>query len=195
MPGNVNISLPNNLDRLIRSVAVMRSPQRSQSGMWVGPRILISTLHLYHWITGDNFPSDQELYLIKSQGITFEVETEISAQLLSDESPKVKLLACSKDNDLGIFELMPQYSDRTDYVDPNWLIERDEISQRFTTKDRRVACVGFNATIKPNDIQAIKTATATQLQNKMHQDALKVSLSNAADIDGLSTFNRLIQLI
>ena len=41
-----NVSFPFDMNKIVRSTAVIRGPGGSQSGLWVGPRLLLSTLHL-----------------------------------------------------------------------------------------------------------------------------------------------------
>ena len=56
----------------------------------------------------------------------FAVEGEISRHVLTKYSPHAQLVAFDINNDLGIFRLQNQYPDQKDFVDINWLLEREE---------------------------------------------------------------------
>ena len=41
------------VDKIIKAVAVMSSHEMTQSSIWIGPRILSSTLHMHKWPLND----------------------------------------------------------------------------------------------------------------------------------------------
>ena len=131
-----------NISQIIKSVAVLSSHSQSQSGIWVGPRLLISTLHLYEYIQG--FPSHQECSFIKEKGILFGVESEISSQVLSSHSPKLRLIAFDIEHDIGLFKLVEEYPPNPVWADPKWIVERDEVPELGLKPGRKAACVGYN---------------------------------------------------
>ena len=170
-----NSPVPGNMANIIRSVAVMAGPQMSQSAVWVGPRLLLSTLHISSWFNGPDKPTTQELEAIRTQGYEFRVENEISSQLLSDSSVKVRLCDFSIADDIGLFKLTENFPSRNEWVSPSFLIERDELHFRYITSQRPVACVGYNGRVNDNDVQLIKDAVVSQLQGQVNLNALQAS--------------------
>ena len=169
-----NIPMPFNMSQIVKSVAVMSSAYMTQTAIWIGPRLLLSTLHLRHWIQG--LPSNEECELVRQSGQTFDVETEICSQVLSAHSPKVQLVEFSAEDDIGIFKLQGGYSPRSDWVSPDWLMERDEAYRQNLMAGRKVACVAYNGKIKEGDARRIKDEAAIQLQKTFQQSAFLVSL-------------------
>ena len=169
-----NVPLPFNMSQVVKSVAVMSSAHMTQTAIWIGPRLLLSTLHIHHWIQG--LPSNEECDLVRKTGQTFDVESEICSQVLSLHSPKVQLLEFSAEDDIGIFKLQDQYPPREDFVNPNWLMERDEAYEQNLEPGRKVACVGYSGKISEEDARKIKDETSIQLQKDLQQLAFSVSL-------------------
>ncbi len=66
------------------------------------------------------------------------------------------------------------YPPRSDWVRPEFLMERDELYQQNLTAGRKVACVGFNGRVSESDGRRIKEETAVQLQKNLHQLAFSV---------------------
>ena len=120
----------------------------TQTAIWVGPRLLLSALHFRHWIQDQ--PSREECELVRDIGQKFSVESEISSQVLSEFSPKVKLIEFSAEHDIGLYRLLDDYPARTEYLDPNWLIECDEAHGAYPDR-LNVACVGYNSKISSED--------------------------------------------
>ena len=168
------IPLPPKLERIVRNVGVMRSNLMTQTCFWIGPRLLMSTLHFHDWIQG--YPSSEECQLIIKSGRTFDVENEISAQTLSQYSLKVRLLAYSADDDIGFFGLLEEYPSRTEFVDPGWLMERDVVYNQDLSTGRAVACVGYSSRVHQDDARRIKEEAARQLQTSLQQVVTSVSL-------------------
>ena len=54
----------------------------------------------------------------RKTGQTFDVESEISSQVLSAHSPKVQLLDFSAEIDIGIIRLQDRFASRENFVDP-----------------------------------------------------------------------------
>ena len=157
------------------SVGAMRSSAKSQTMLWVGPRVCISTLHMYNWYSGANIPSKQECQLLIDTAQAFDVECEITSQILNEYSPKVCLRAFDIDNDIGIFTLLDVYTSITNYIDPEWLLERDEV---YNLKDlntgRKVGCIGYNSAIGEEDTKMVKAEIARQLQTNLREQAFVV---------------------
>jgi hypothetical protein len=95
---------------------------------------------------------------------------------LSIFSPKVQLLEFSAEDDIGIFKLQDHYPPRSDYVNPDWLLECDEVYERDLKPGRKVACVGYSGKISEEDAVKVKNEAAIQLQKTVPQSALSVSL-------------------
>ena len=158
------IPIPFNMGCIVKSVAIMKSPYMTQTAVWIAPRFLIATLHLYHWRHGK--PTVKECESVREDGDIFLVESEITAQILSEDSPKVQLLAFDVDDDIGIFHLMDGYPSSTNYIDPAWIIERDMIQQMNLPLGRKVACLGYNGRVDNDDVEAImKEATRVTQEN------------------------------
>ena len=162
------------MSQIVKSVAVMSSAHMSQTAIWVGPRLLLSTLHLHHWVQG--LPSNEECDLVRKSGQTFDVESEICSQVLSVHSPKVQLLEFSVKDDIAIFKLQDCYPPTSDWVNPDWLMERDDAYKQDLNAGRKVACVAYNGKISEGDERKIKDEVASQLQKKLQQLAFSVSL-------------------
>ena len=165
--------MPPNIETIVKSIAVMSSREKTQTAFWIGPRLLVSTLHMHSWIQGK--PSDDECELIRKKGIFYNVETEISSQLLSEVSPKVQLIDYSTVHDLGIFRLHEQHPPRKEWIEVEWLMEGDEAYKRNLIAGQTVACIVFNGKIYPNDESAIKTAGFDYLKHNFPAIASQVS--------------------
>lgn len=161
------LPLPVNMSQVVKSVAVMSSSHRTQSALWVGPRLLLSSLNLHPRISG--LPTNEEVRRYCGHGLKFAVESEISSQLLSAaHSPQVYLVAFSAQDDLGIFRLVDEYPDREDWVNPYWLIERDDCAGDVGG-GRMVACVGYSDRISDTDRNRVKAEATLQLrENPIH---------------------------
>lgn len=146
----------------------------TQTAIWVGPRLLLSTLHFRHWIQDQ--PSHEECELVRKMGETFNVESEICSQVLSEFSPKVQLVEFSAEHDIGLYKLQDHYSSRTEYLDPNWLMELDEVYRVNLEDGRNIACVGYNSKISPEDATEVMKQAAIQLQRTLSQSTTKVNL-------------------
>ncbi|KAK3172998.1 hypothetical protein OEA41_006326 [Lepraria neglecta] len=164
-----NILLPFNMSQIVKSVAVMSSAHMTQTAIWVGPRLLLSTLHLHHWVQA--LPSNEECDLVRKTGQTFDVESESCSHVLSVHSPKVQLLQFSAEDDIGIFKLQDCYPPRSDWVNPDWLMERDDAYRHDLNVGRKVACVAYNGKISEGDTRKIKDEAAIQLQKNLQQFA------------------------
>ena len=162
------------MSQIVKSVAVMSSTQMTQTAIWVGPRVLLSALHLYHWVQG--VPSTEECDLVRKTGQVFNVESEICSQVLSSHSPKVQLVEFSIEDDIGIFKLQDCYPPRPDWVDPDWLLDRDDAYIKKLSAGRKVACVGYSGKISEEDAKKIKNEAAIKLQENLQQSAFSVSL-------------------
>ena len=163
-----NILLPLNMSPIVKTVAIMSSAHMTQTATWIRPRLLLSTLHLHHWVQG--LPSNEECELVRNTGQTFDVETEYCSQVLSVQSPKVQLLELSAEDDIGIFKLQDRYPPRSDWVSPDWLMERDNAYGQ-DLKGRKVACIAYNGRISEGDTRKIKDEAAIQLQKNLPQSA------------------------
>lgn len=117
----------------------MSTGHDSQSGVWIGPRHILSTLHFYPWI--HNLPSHSICDEFRQRGVAFAVENEISQEIIDEYSPRVRLVGFDIDNDIGIFKLEDNYSDQTDFIDYQWIIERDEICQHDSHIESEAMCV------------------------------------------------------
>lgn len=160
------LPLPHNLQTIISSVAAMGN-SIIQSGIWVGPRLFLSTLHMHEWKSGE--PTKQECDELIESGKTFSVETEINSMLLLPGSPKVQLVAAHQDYDLGLFRLLDNYPPRTTWYEPDGLIEHDQAGQSGLSAGRKIACVGFSQKLHDDDRQRILYQAAIKLQHRLPQ--------------------------
>ena len=134
------LSLPSNTEQIIRAVGTMSSRLLRQFGFWVSSRVFVSTLDFHEWRRG--VPTDVELMAYRDDGDEFPVETEISAQILGEYSPKVRLVEFDISNNVGIFLLGAQYPPMKHFVDPDWIVERDDLSTAVIGPGQIVACAG-----------------------------------------------------
>ncbi|KAL8918898.1 MAG: hypothetical protein Q9208_007079 [Pyrenodesmia sp. 3 TL-2023] len=169
---------PGNLPAITHSVGVMAGNGISQSGVWVGPRIFLSTLHMHAWRTGT--PTEDECKMLIDRRTTFNVETEINARLLSDHSPKLQLISAEPKFDLGIFMLLDTSKARDQWAVPELLIERDEAGQSTLSPGRPVGCIGYSGRIHEEDRVKILQQAAVQLVQEM---PLTYSSVEAMDLD------------
>ncbi|KAL8916219.1 MAG: hypothetical protein Q9172_006399 [Xanthocarpia lactea] len=156
-----NVPLPANMGHIIRSVCAFGSRTKQQTAIWVGPRLLLTALHFHVWF-GD-VPTDDELNLLLKSRSRFAVESEICSRLISAASPMVQMIDHDASNDLGLFRLADEYPDRTEWIDPTWLADRDEIYEAEPTPGRIVACVGFSGSIHKDDADAVRKSADDQV--------------------------------
>lgn len=152
----------------------MSSKVMAQTAIWVGPRLLLSTLQFRHWIQDQ--PSHEECELVRKIGETFNVESEICSQVLSEFSPKVQLVEFSAEHDIGLYKLQDHFPSRTEYLNPDWLMECDEAYSANLEDGRSIACVGYNSKISHEDATEVIKQAAIQLQRTLPQFATQVSL-------------------
>ena len=155
------IPLPTNAHAIMRATCVMQSSDISQSGFWFGPRLFISTLHLQNW--NGPFASFDECEKLRQSGAAFAVEGEISRHVLTKYSPHAQLVAFDINNDLGIFRLQNQYPDQKDFVDINWLLEREEAYHNQLPVHSKAACCGFSASVSEQASREIQSQAAHHL--------------------------------
>ena len=167
------IPLPWNASQIIRSVAVMSGSTMTQSALWIGPRLLLSTLHIHTWVQG--FPSEEECKLLHQSGTTFDVETEISSQVLGKFSPKVRLIVWSAENDVGIFQLLPQFASQTEYINIDWLMEPEELYNQNLSPGRRAACIGYNGSLSKDLAKQVKHEASRELSKNLPHASFVVS--------------------
>ncbi|KAL9605695.1 MAG: hypothetical protein Q9179_001115 [Wetmoreana sp. 5 TL-2023] len=159
----LKVPAPDNLEKIIRSVCVMARGKMQQTAMWVGPRLLLSALQFQEWVTP--VPSDAELDVWVNNHVLFSVESEICSQSLSEFSPKVRLVAHSGPDDLGLFRLQDDYPPRREWIDVEWLWDRDQLYQQNPTKGTKVACIGYSSRIDGDDAKAVGNIAAISLQS------------------------------
>ena len=169
----MDLPMPPNIETIVKSVAVMSSREMTQTAFWIGPRLLVSTLHMHSWVQGK--PSDVECEFVREQGELYNVETETSSQLLSEESPKVQLIKYSTAHDLGIFRLHEQHPPRKEWIEIEWLMEGDEAHKQNLVAGQTVACIVFNGEMSPNDESAVKAAAFDYLKHNFPAIASQVS--------------------
>jgi hypothetical protein len=155
------LPLPPNIDVVVRSTGVMANGAKSQSGFWVGPRVFLSTLHFHDWI--GTFASLGECELFKQAGVVFSVESEISRQVLTQYSPHVQLIAFNIDNDMGLFRLQDHYPDQSNFIDINWLLERDDAFSNQLPVESKAACCGYSAAVSAEESREIQDQAAHHL--------------------------------
>ena len=109
-------------------------------------------------------------------GETFNVKSEISSQVVSEFSPKVQLFEFSAEHDIGLYKLQDHYPSRTEYLDPNWLMECDEVYKANLEGGQNVACVVYNSKISHEDATEVMRQAAIQLQRTLWQFTTLVSL-------------------
>lgn len=164
---------------IIRSTASM-GDNCQQSGLWVSPRHVIATLHFQNWrkLT----PTQAELEAIRDDVETFSIESEISSSILNPSSPKVKLVAFNIANDIGFFQLQDEFPPSRNWVEIDWLMERDELHtvrlHENAASRRQIGCVGFNGKVVGTDVEAIKQEVHRQLVANFGNDWSKVSILN-----------------
>ena len=156
------IPLPSNMDVIVRSTCVMSSPSKMQSGFWIGPRMLLSTLHFENW--NQDFPTVNECEQFRQNRISIAVETEITNSILSKYSPRVHLIAFDVDNDVGLFQLQDGFPDQPHHVNVDWIMDGDNAWQSQLPTGTKAACCGFNGSI-------------SELHSKMVQDQAAHHLS------------------
>ena len=171
------VPLPDNMRAVVRATSTMKGTHpsgKSQSGFWVSPRLLISTLHFHSWIGEHPTKAECEMFLVG--GTQFQVENEISATVLGPYSPTVSLVRYNVECDLGIFKLQDGLPDREEFVDYRYIIERDEIYQQGLSPGTKAACVGFSAEIAENDGKMIIQQAAYELNRQAPQPPPPVSI-------------------
>ena len=143
-----DLPIPFNMDRVVRSVAVISSCKNTQSALWIGPRLLLSSLHNLvsnvgkdptRWVLDDG---------LRRHNYAFEVESEITSQVLCSFSPKVELLKYFLEDDLVIFSLPDEYPPNRNWVEPDWLMQHGDF---VFQAGRKVACVAYNVSISDTD--------------------------------------------
>ena len=159
---------PLNFERIVRSVAALQD-ESQQTALWIGPRHLISALHFQNFKSAP--PYQYELDGFIGTGSNLEVESDISTVLLSDLSAKVILIAADGKNDLGLFELLPQFPPSKDWVELDWLMDRNEVKDSYFPGGR-VACVGFSSSLELADINAVRQGAQDQLMAKCGSSAI-----------------------
>ena len=170
------VPLPQNMSSVVRSTGAMSGSYASakrQSCIWVGPRLLISTLHFHPWV--GEYPTVSECEIFKNAGTLFHVENEISMMLLGPYSVTVRLVSFSVDNDIGIFKLHDTFPDRPDYINYNCLIERDEVHQQGIRPGTKAACVGFSAAIPEKEASMIIQGATYELFRQVPHAPFPVS--------------------
>lgn len=93
-----------NMSQVVRSVAVMRSNTKTQSAVYIGPRLLLSALLFHDWFKRE--PKRGECQAVIESNQTIAVESEICSQVLSQHSLKVRLVSFDTENDVGISSWM-----------------------------------------------------------------------------------------
>ena len=161
------IGLPFNMDTIVRSACSMKSVQKSQSGFWVGPRLILSTLHFHNWMGA--FATNGEVEMFRQQGVSFAVENEVSQEIVGEFSPRVQLVAFDTDNDIGLFKLQDQYPNQTNYIDYNWLLDRDELCQLNIPHSVKAACIGYSGKLSDEDARIVENEAAKQLGKALSQ--------------------------
>ena len=152
------IPLPPNTASVVRSTGVMVNQTMTQSGFWVGPRLFMSTLHFHSWI--GKYASFNECEEFRQIGVAFPVETEISRQVVDAYSPCVQLIAFDINNDVGLFRLQDRYPDQPNFVDVNWLLERDDAYSRQLPVGCKAACCGYSTTVSEDDSRKVQDQAA-----------------------------------
>lgn len=153
--------MPTNIDVIISSTCVISGPSKNQSGFWIGPRLILSTLHFHNWI--DEFPSVNECDQFRQSGISFAVESEITNIILNEYSPRVQLVAFDVDNDVGLFKLQDRFADQKNYVDINWIMEGDDAYSSQLQIGTKAACCGFNGSVSELHSRMIQDQAAQYL--------------------------------
>jgi hypothetical protein len=119
------------------------------------------TLHFHDWI--GTFASLSECEQFKQAGVVFPVESEISRQVLTQYSPRVQLVAFNIDNDMGLFRLQDHYPDQSNFIDINWLLERDDAFSDQLPVGSKAACCGYSAAVSAQETREIQDQAAHHL--------------------------------
>ncbi|KAL8994378.1 MAG: hypothetical protein Q9169_005642 [Polycauliona sp. 2 TL-2023] len=167
--GNMGATSSDELEAIIRSVGVMSGNRGhgSQSGIWIGPRHFLSTLHMHSWIDGT--PSQGEIDVALQSTVSFDVETEIFSRLLGSdrEGVRVRLVDALLDQDLGVFELLEECEDQDVWTDVGCLMECEEVMKGELKSGMRMAWVGFNGRIRNEDRWKIQDQVYRGLRGKV----------------------------
>lgn len=139
----------------------MASPTKTQPGFWVGPRLFLSTLHFHNWI--GEFASINECEQFRQTDVSFTVESEISQTILSEYSPRVQLIAFNVDNDVGLFKLQDKYADQKNFVNIDWIMERDDVYSHQLPTGAKAACCGFSGAISEFQSKQVQDQAAHHL--------------------------------
>ena len=170
-----NYSFPFDMNKIVRATAVMQGPGGSQSGLWVGPRLLLSTLHLQKW--AQDSPTDAELQAYVDSVQLFEVESEITSVVLNNHAPKARLIDFSAKHDLGLFQLLDNYSDTVHHVTADSLIEVDEFYELHPQPGLKAACVGYSGRISESEAAQLRQVAQGVVQQRLQYSANLVSIS------------------
>lgn len=143
-----------------------------ESGIRVGPRLVISTLHMHSWI---NRPSSQECDLLIQNKSTHLVDNETSLELTSEEgSSHFELIGYNVASDLGIFRLKDGFQPHPEWIDIDNLMEEDEVDT-LISPGQMVGCVGFNGPVAPEDHHLVQFYLKAALSNNMWSEWSKTA--------------------
>lgn len=121
---------------------------------------MLSTLHFN--ILSQGRASKEECEFVRQSSLTFDVESEICSQVLSFHSRKVQLLEFNAEHDIGIFKLLDRYPPISDWIDVDWLLERDKIYELNPIAGSKVACVVYNGPVNEEDARSIRNEATRQ---------------------------------
>lgn len=89
-------------------------------------------------------PQSTNCEQFRQRGVSLTVESENSQTILGEYSPRLQLIAFDVDHDVGLFKLQDRYPDQRDFVNIDWLMERDDAYFNDLPVGAKVACCGFS---------------------------------------------------
>ncbi len=107
------------------------------------------------------------------------IENEISSKLLSQFSPKVALVAHNIQNDLGLFRLLDQYPPSRNWIDLNWIMDRDELYNSQMHHEQQIGCIGYSNSLSDEDTKKVKDEAEIKALAVMGIKAYDVSTSSS----------------
>lgn len=95
------------------------------------------------------------------------VETEISREIIGDHSPRVQLIAFDIDNDVGLFKLHDSYADQKNFINIDWIMERDDAYSTRLQFGVAAACCGYSESLSELQSEKIQLHAAQHLSQKL----------------------------
>ena len=91
------------------------------------------------------------------------MKSEISSRAICEYSSRVELLAFNIENDIDIYKLQNQYSNRNNYIDVGWIMNRNEACHNQLSAGVKAACCGFSGLLFEEELKQIQNQAAHHL--------------------------------